>query len=400
MPRRLLLTAALSVALAACRSDAPSDALPAPRLTMISTPAPEGSMHPGATVTPTGHLLLSWQVMAPDSGVSLHFAERMGADWAPARLVPTGAEMLINSADVPSVAVLDNGVMAASWRGRHGGKGYDVYYASSVDAGERWSMPRMAHGDGTEMEHGFVSWITLGREPAMVWVDGRNNADADSSLHATQLAMATIDTAGALSETSFLDTKICDCCHTSSAVAAGSTVIAYRDRKDGEVRDISVARWTDGGWRLPVVVHEDNWVINGCPVNGPSIAAQGTSVAVAWFTAADQQPRVRVAFSDDTATTFAKPIEVHEGIPGGKVGLVLLPSGDALVSWIELKDAASLLRVRRITRGGARSPMLEVASLGEGKRAGGMPKFVLAGDEALLTWTDPVTRRVAVARIE
>jgi hypothetical protein len=44
--------------------------------------------------------------------------------------------------------------------------------------------------------------------------------------------------------------------------------------------------------------------------------------------------------------------------------------------------------------------MLEVASLGEGKRAGGMPKFVLAGDEALLTWTDPVTRRVAVARIE
>jgi hypothetical protein len=44
-------------------------------------------------------------------------------------------------------------------------------------------------------------------------------------------------------------------------------------------------------------VHSDNWKIDACPVNGPAIAATGRRVAVAWFTAANDTARVKLAFS-------------------------------------------------------------------------------------------------------
>lgn len=400
--RSLARIALLSLAAGCSDAAPPRTPIAAPTLTPISVPAPEGSSSPGLTVGATGRLFLSWQTRLPDSSIVLHYAVRQGEAWAPVVAVPTsGVPTIASATDVPSITELPNGVIAAAWRGKHSARGYDILYASSRDAGSTWSAPRSPHRDGTSMEHGFVSWVQLGDTSAMVWVDGRDNALADTAAQMTQLALAVIDSSGSVLRESFIDTKICDCCHTSAAVAAGaSTVIAYRDRKDGEIRDISVARWTAGSWRLPVAVHEDGWHYQGCPVNGPAIAADGATVAVAWFTSAENTPRVRLAFSSDTATSFAKPIEVSEGSPDGKVGLVLLPSGDAIVSWIDREQQEAVLRVRRIARNGDRSAAVDVARLGDGKRAGGMPKLVLASGEAMLGYTDPTTNRAAVVRVQ
>lgn len=40
-----------------------------------------------------------------------------------------------------------------------------------------------------------------------------------------------------------------------------------------EVRDMSVVRFAGGRWTEPRTVARDGWQINGCPVNGPAIAA-------------------------------------------------------------------------------------------------------------------------------
>ena len=145
------------------------------------------------------------------------------------------------------------------------------------------------------------------REMGLVWLDGR--AAAMSLVHTT------LDAEGRLGPETALDARVCDCCQTDAAVADGATVVVYRDRSDTEVRDMSVVRFAGGRWSEPRPVAHDGWEIDGCPVNGPAIAAAGRRVAVAWFTAANDKSQVKVAFSSDSGETFGAPIAVDDGRP-------------------------------------------------------------------------------------
>lgn len=394
--------AAVLTVVAGCQGGTGASGASAPRLEPLDNPAPAGTAQPGLTVSPSGQLYLSWQERRPDSTWVLRFAVRAADStgaWSAARDVQTGANMLTSATDVPSVDELPGGRLVAAWRGKHASTGYDIVVAHSDDHGATWSAPRSPHRDSTATEHGFVSWLRVGDASGMVWVDGRNNALPDTAQRATQLAFATFDAAGDVAKESFVDTKICDCCHTSAAAVPGGAVVAYRDRHDGEIRDISVVRVAGGAWRTPVSVHDDQWHYIGCPVNGPAIAARGARVAVAWFTSAHDTARVRLAFSGDTAGTFGAPIEVNEGTPDGKVGVAMTATGDALVSWIERRGTTATLRLRRIAPDGSRSAVTDVATLGEGRRAGGMPKLVQDGDAAILGWTDAADDRIRTARV-
>src|SRR4029450_8817957 len=104
-------------------------------------------------------------------------------------------------------------------------------------------------------------------------------------------------------------------------------IVAFRDRSQDETRDIYVSRLADGRWTKPEPVHRDNWQINACPVNGPAISASGRDVAIAWFTVAEDQGRVFVAFSADAGRTFAPPARVAQVSALGRGGGGVLPGG-------------------------------------------------------------------------
>src|SRR5690606_12130829 len=129
-------------------------------------------------------------------------------------------------------------------------------------------------------------------------------------------------------------------------------VVFYRDRSESEIRDMHVVRRSDGEWTSPVPVHDDGWAINACPVNGPAAAAHGNSVAVAWFTAAQDSPRVLVAFSEDAGVNWAPPLRLDGGDPVGRVDLVLDDAGVAYVSWLENTAGGADIRVRAVTHAG------------------------------------------------
>jgi hypothetical protein len=131
----------------------------------------------------------------------------------------------------------------------------------------------------------------------------------------------------------------------------------------------------------------DEWHINGCPVNGPQVAARGDSVVVAWFTAATQTPQVFAAFSADGAATFGPPVRIHEGRPAGRVDVVWWGSA-ALVSWMEESPTQGTVRVRRVRPDGTAEPPVTVA-LTSAARASGFPRLAVAGDAALVAWTEP-----------
>ena len=75
-------------------------------------------------------------------------------------------------------------------------------------------------------------------------------------------------------------------------------------------------------------------------------------VAVAWFTAPDQ-PRVRLAFSADGGRTFGPPLEVASGKVVGRVDVVLLQDGRAVVSWLAETANGAVIRAQPFNHAGA-----------------------------------------------
>src|SRR5690606_40868449 len=70
---------------------------------------------------------------------------------------------------------------------------------------------------------------------------------------------------------------VCDCCQTSVALTSRGPLLFYRGRSPDEVRDVLVSRLEGNVWTAPRRVHADDWVVGGCPVNGPSRSEEHTS---------------------------------------------------------------------------------------------------------------------------
>ena len=399
--------ACVLLALAACGEQGPDTVAPVSggaQIVEVASPAAPGSAEPNLSVDAEGTVHLGWLEPRGDGAHALRFARlTQGAtQWSATQTVVERNDLFVNWADFPSVLPTSGGRLVAHWLQKSGADtyAYDVRVSQSLDDGNTWSEPRVLHDDGVAAEHGFVSlWETKQGEVQAVWLDGREASEA-SPHPQTQLGFTTLSSEGVPGPTELIDSRTCDCCQTDAALAAQGPVVAYRDRSDAEVRDIQVLRRVDGAWSAPVRVHADGWRIEGCPVNGPAIAARGERVAVAWFTGAEPRERVILAFSQDGGASFGAPLPVDEGKPSGRVDLVLDAEGNALVSWLERAegDSARVL-LRRVHADGTRSPALEVARTAAA-RASGFPRMVPVGDGLILAWTDPTTpSRVRLARV-
>ena len=188
-----------------------------------------------------------------------------------------------------------------------------------------------------------------------------------------------------------IDASVCDCCHTAVAVAGDGPVLAYRDRTPDEVRDIHTAVLRDGTWRDAGAVHADHWVMPGCPVNGPSVAATGDRVAVAWYTVADGVPNVQYAISEDGGRHFGAPTSLaHDAGVLGRVGVATDANG-AWLGWIEETTGEQRLRLaRRDWASAATGPVRTLATLSTHGNGAGMPRLASTGGATYAVWTDSV----------
>lgn len=419
-PQRTLPLVLLAVLFAGCNrsgsdtSPSPSAANPTGSALVIrpsDSPTGTDSREPNLHESRDGRIILSWIEKTGEHRYALRTAARDAKGWSETHTAAEGENWFVNWADFPSVIALGDGALAAHWlvKSGTGSYAYDVNISRSTDGGQTWSKPVVPHLDETQTEHGFVSLLPLadGRVGA-IWLDGRKLKDVkDEDEHAAlaesmTLRYAAIDANGQLSDEAQLDDRVCECCQTSAALTSEGAIAVYRDRSPTEVRDIFFVRSKGAGaWESPRSLHADNWAISACPVNGPSVAADERRVAVAWFTGANDTPRVNVAFSEDAGASFGGAIQVDDGQALGRVQVLLLPDASALVCWMSGTAEGGAIKVRRVRSDGAVDPVAVVAKT-DISRSSGFPRMARLGDEVQFAWTEfgkPSRVRMAVADV-
>ncbi|HEX5000488.1 MAG TPA: sialidase family protein [Terriglobia bacterium] len=368
---------------AACNKPAPVPLA----VTELPTPAARDSLAPNLSVSPDGHVLLSWLEPGADGEFALRFSLHGNEGWSAPQTITTGKDWFVSGADYPSVAFMADGTMVANSLIATNliAEAYNTNIFMSHDNGATWSAPVSLHRDTKERQHGFVSFVPApDGHLGAIWLDGRNLSE--EAVGDMALLFASIGKDGSITDETTLDPRVCECCQTSAAATADGMIAVYRDRSPDEVRDIWVTRFADGKWSTPAPVAEDGWKIEGCPVNGPAVASNGKNVAVAWLTLVDEKPQVRLALSTDAGQSFGKPIKIDDGNPKGHVDVASLESGEAIVSWVERADQKSELRIRRVESNGSVGPALAVSGAA-GVQPDAFPRIKRSGDDLFLTWT-------------
>lgn len=366
---------------------------------LLQSPAPANSHLSRITSDESGQVFLSW-VTKHDAGAGLSFSALTNDEWSAPMTISQGDNWFVNWADFPVLSVQD-GSMVAHWLRRSGQDTYDYDVVASFFDSEakQWSAEQIVNSDGVKAEHGFVSMSPTGQGSTLLtWLDGRNTRDAPTP-GAMTLRAAVFSTRGAKLEEWELDASVCDCCQTSSALTARGPVVVYRDRTEDETRDTSIVRLVDGVWTSSAVVHGDGWQVNGCPVNGPSVAAADGMLAVAWFTAKDQRPMVQLALSQDDGESFFSPVVVAGSHTNGRVDTAILANGDVVVSWMDTTEAVAKLMLSRFDSKGQSLDTTEVSTMSPSRRSG-FPAIESVGDTIYITWTNVEDElQIKVARV-
>jgi len=413
--RRSLMVGALLAGLCAVRpvvAQVPASGVLRPAIDLPS-PAADRSQAYALTTGADGRSYLSWLEPAGTDAHALKFSVLEASGWAPPREIARGTNWFVNWADRPSLAALGDGTLLAHWlvhTGRaKGSYGYGVQVARSNDRGRTW--PR-TFNDGMENVadySGFVTFLPNASGADAVFLrpekpdvppsdggGGHEGHGTGEDEHIKTVAVVSFGGDGRPGPLQTVDADACTCCMTDIARTSDGLVAVFRDHQPGEIRDISVVRQVSGGWTPAAAVSRDGWKIPGCPTNGPAIAARGRQVVVAWFTAANDTPRLKWATSTDGGATFSAPVVVDAGAPVGYPDLVLLDDGTSVVSWLERKgEGVGEVLLRRVSATGAVAPAVAVARSVSG-RGTGVPNLVRAGGDLLVAFRKD---RVQTARV-
>lgn len=386
--------------LAGCQPDDP----PPTPTEQLEVPAGPGSAQPHLHAADDGTVWMSWVEPVGDEEHALRYASFEDAGWSTPETVASGTDWFVNWADVPSVRPLPDGRHAGHYLVSNGPGvfAYGVRIAQTSEDGT-WQDAIRPHRDASETEHGFVSLLPWTPDRLLaVWLDGRKMA-GEGGGHQGEMTLRAglLDPSGAVHQRTLLDDRTCECCPTSAVRTSDAALVAYRDRTEEEIRNIQIVRFDGETWSDPYLLHDDGWQIEGCPVNGPSLAALEEDAIAAWFTAADGRPRVRVAFSSDGGQQFSEPVAVAEGQAQGRVDVVALDDGSAVVSWLGQAQGSAVIKGRHVQPDGTMGEPVSLAVVPSTSRDVGMPRMVRSEDELYVAWvgTADESSQVRLARV-
>ncbi|MDC1371144.1 hypothetical protein N8298_00005, partial [Flavobacteriaceae bacterium] len=271
------------------------------------------SSEPNLYTSIKGDTYLSFISSSENSDLSKLYFSKLELDklkWSKPTLINSSNDWFVNWADFPRITTNNQNGISVHYLEKSGldTYSYDIKVMNSEDDGNSWNKAIKLHSDNTKTEHGFVSTINYNNNFLSTYLDGRQNelSKKNKNLKPQMTLRATsynID--GVILIDELIDNKVCDCCQTDIALTSNNTPITvYRDRSDNETRDIYYSYFKNSKWSTPQQVNDDNWIIAGCPVNGPAISTFDNSSSVVWYTEIDGESKIKVAFTNDITKGF------------------------------------------------------------------------------------------------
>jgi hypothetical protein len=185
--------------------------------------------------------------------------------------------------------------------------------------------------------------------------------------------------------------EACPCCKTALAVAGDGTLyIGWRHVLPGNYRHIAITSSSDAGatFSKPVIVSDDKWVLQGCPVSGPSLSVDDAGVLkVLWYAAGEANaPGLYFAESKDKGRSFSQgQLLAKETIRGTPV---LTAGNDSDVAiWEMSGDAAAETKFRRV---GNDAPSISIGSNAE------LPAAAFSNDGLFVAYVSKVKEKRSV----
>jgi peroxiredoxin len=298
-------------------------------------------------------------------------------------------------------------------------------FVRSDDGGDTWSAPVTVTDDttkGLDADFGSHNFHALYAAPNgtfhVAWLDGRAGKSAVYTTHSTDGGRTWARNVRVVPMGAPL-TEACPCCRTAIAAdAEGHVYLAWRavipdtsakavvtapGNGNGNehaahgatgptIRDIVIARSDDGGttWGAPQRVHADNWVFDGCPHAGPSLALDSTGVLhAAWWTGKPGAAGVFYTRSSDQARSFssATPLGVADASQPAHVQLAVR-GRTVFATWDDGTKRVPAVVLRTSHDGGATFDAAVAVS--DAGKAAAFPVLVAAADARALTiaWSE------------
>jgi hypothetical protein len=352
-------------------------------------------------VTPNGSRVLSW-VTAPDGGTGGRLAVAVtppGAAPRPAVLLTDSLGPIAPHGEAPpQLAADDRGTVYGLYVVGKEVKGERfprsaLRLVRSENNGTTWSQPVTVNEGEAFGSHNFHS-LLAGRDGA-IYVSWLGSDPGTSGESASRIWLRMSRDGGRTwgPTRSLFPDSACPCCRSALALGPdGSLYVAWRKVFPGEIRDVVVARSTDGGetWDEPVRPRRDGWVFPGCPHAGPSLRVDSAgTVHVAWWTGKTGEAGVYYARSDDQGRSFrAQPLAVGKTSRPAHVQLGLAPAGPIVV-WDDGQSAEPRILLRAFSGPDGRfGPVIQVS---EGGLPGALPVVAVQRDSVRVAWSSVPT---------
>lgn len=354
----LLATAALT-AIGACAPDGARSPA-SDRAAAETRPCAEISVDCGRTPSlafdRSGRL---WVAFEREGHAYVARSDDRGASFSPPVRVNAEAEQVeTNGEGRPKLALGPRQEVYVSWTRSTGMYSGDIRFSRSLDGGGRFAPPVTVNDDGTDAGNRFDSlWVDDAGDVYLAWIDKRDGEAARAAGEEYRGAAVYYTVSSDRGATFAANRRVahhaCECCRIAvTGAPEGGAAILWRHVFAPSVRDHAftlLGREEAGALRR---VSHEGWEIDACPHHGPAlVSAAGGGYHMAWFTAADERPRIYYGRLDAESGETRHLREIASGARASHPHIARA-GGRAVAAWKEMDPGRTTIYGIASTDGG------------------------------------------------
>jgi hypothetical protein len=382
---RTALLAALSLATAAARADEPRARGSGHASSAGAGHGPREGLGASAAIDARGRL---FAVRREGERLVLQRSTDAGRTWDAPRFVTAAPEPAEADSDSrPKVALGRGGEVYVTWT-RPLSRPFtgEIRFARSLDGGETFSAARTVHAEDPEVGRRFDALaVDAAGRVVVAWLDKRDReaarARGEPYAGAALYVVRSEDRGATFGPERKLADHACECCRIAvRPLGDGTVALLWRHVFEPGIRDHALAVLGADGVPGPVRrATVDDWAIDACPHQGPSLAAVEGGLQAVWFTRGPVREGVYTGRLGPEGPTRIRRV----GGPAAAHGDLASDGRRLAVAWKEFDGERTRLRALVSGDAGETWTERELASTGG---PSGQPQVLVQGGRFLAFW--------------